>query len=177
MTLRHKIEKINLLLTNQKSTKGYLNNEYFSTSGGLISESTINNQLSASPNNTLGEATTVAASSVSSASSSVNERQQIDDLVDEHQTITSPTIGNVNYELIDMLLIDLKKFIANNVSVWNTRMSEFFKKPKDVSNLISILFSTLTLCLLNAINFCFFRTVKVQLVAQHPLKSPNRNSL
>lgn len=172
MTLRHKIEKINLLLTNQKSTKGYLNNEYFSTS---ISESTVNNQLSASPNNTLGEPTTVTASSVSSASSSVNERQQIDDLVDEHQMITSPTIGNVNYELIDMLLIDLKKFIANNVSVWNTRMSEFFKKPKDVSNLIFILSALLLFTKYH--KFLFYRTVKVQLVAQHPLKSPNRNSL
>jgi len=43
---------------------------------------------------------------------------------------SSSSLSSVNYELIDMLLIDLRKYIASSVVVWNTKMSEFFKKPK-----------------------------------------------
>lgn len=38
--------------------------------------------------------------------------------------------SNVNYDQIDMLLIDLRKYIAMSVHNWNTKMSEFFKKSK-----------------------------------------------
>ena len=38
---------------------------------------------------------------------------------------------NVNYDLIDMLLIDLRKYLASNVLHWNTKMNEFFKNKFD----------------------------------------------
>ena len=35
--------------------------------------------------------------------------------------------GAVNYELVEMHLIELRKFIATSIMQWNTKMSEFFK--------------------------------------------------
>ena len=37
---------------------------------------------------------------------------------------------SVNYELVEMHLIELRKFIAVSTFNWNTKMSEFFKKTK-----------------------------------------------
>ena len=38
--------------------------------------------------------------------------------------------SKINYDQVEMLLIDLRKYIANTVNNWNTRMTEFFKKTK-----------------------------------------------
>jgi hypothetical protein len=37
---------------------------------------------------------------------------------------------NINYDLIDMLLIDMRKYIAFTVHSWNVKMNDFFKKTK-----------------------------------------------
>lgn len=85
-TLKHKIEKINLLLTNSASL-----NESILNSEIVVSESSL---------------------------SKLNEIK-----------INDSTSGEqVNYDLIEMLLIDLRKFIANSVSNWNNKMTDFFKK-------------------------------------------------
>jgi hypothetical protein len=51
----------------------------------------------------------------------------------------SSSSSKINYDEIDMLLIDLRKYLANYVLSWNTKMSEFFKKSKfdEVTNDIS----------------------------------------
>lgn len=36
----------------------------------------------------------------------------------------------VNYELIELHLIELRKYIATSICHWNTKMTEFFKKNK-----------------------------------------------
>jgi hypothetical protein len=94
LSLKSKIEKINLLLTNSSS----LNNNTNSL-----------NSLSSNLNN----------NETNLSTSGLIEKQR----------------QNIDYDLIDMQLIDLRKYIANNVFYWNTKMSEFFKKSKhdDVS--------------------------------------------
>ena len=89
LTLKTKIEKINLLLTNSSSSLSQNNDLTLSNGEAIISTNDL----------------------------SVKQKQ------------------NIDYDLIDMLLTDLRKFIANSVFYWNTKMSEFFKKSKhdDVS--------------------------------------------
>lgn len=88
-TLKHKIEKINLLLTNSNQMNG--------------SMSFLNDSLNHEQN-------------------LVNPSLNIDDSINSNEKI--------NYDLIESLLIDLRKFIAMNVFNWNTKMTEFFKKSK-----------------------------------------------
>jgi hypothetical protein len=38
--------------------------------------------------------------------------------------------SSIDYDTIDLLMIDLKKYIANSVHNWNTKMSDFYKKSK-----------------------------------------------
>lgn len=42
----------------------------------------------------------------------------------------SSSDSKINYDEIDMLLIELRKYLAHYVLNWNTKMSEFFKKSK-----------------------------------------------
>ncbi len=86
-TLKHKIERINLLLTNQVH---------------LSSE--------ADGSSLHGHLDILGQSDLDESSSKVG--------------------GPVNYELVEMHLIDLRKFIAINTANWNTKMTEFFKKTK-----------------------------------------------
>ena len=88
-TLKHKIEKINLLLTNSNQMNG--------------SMSFLNDSLNHEQN-------------------LVNPSLNIDDSINSNEKI--------NYDLIESLLIDLRKFIAMNVFNWNTKMTELFKKSK-----------------------------------------------
>lgn len=95
MTLKHKIEKINLLLTNQvKADRDVMND-----SGDLDAPNILN----------------------------------VSDLSRNES-------GPVNYELVEMHLIELRKFIATSTFNWNTKMSEFFKKKfeEDESNINSV---------------------------------------
>ncbi len=85
-TLKNKIEKINLLLTNHETKEGV-----HASVAAITTEST----------------------------SELQKKQQ----------------KNINYDLIDMFLIDLRKYIAASVQNWNAKMNDFFKKTKfdDVS--------------------------------------------
>jgi hypothetical protein len=108
-TLRHKIERINLLLTNRLSANDLLLKVGLASNLVGVEEATIsnsNNNSDAMPFSQLPVGGDVAAS-------------------------------KVDYSLIEMLLIDLRKYIASSVHLWNMRMSEFFKKSKfeDVRNL------------------------------------------
>lgn len=116
-TLKHKIEKINLLLTNQKpitllSAKNGNNNNNES------------DQLGVSPSSKPDTSHVVGLELANSANLFADDDSNL--------------LTNVNYDLIDMLLIDLRKYIANSVAVWNSRMSELFKKTKfdDVNSLM-----------------------------------------
>lgn len=88
-TLKHKIEKINLLLTNSSN----LSINEVSNPIDML-----NNDLIDSLNH--------------SDIAELSEKQK------------------VNYDLIEMLLIDLRKYISNSAFNWNTKMTEFFKKSK-----------------------------------------------
>ena len=85
--LKHKIEKINLLLTNQVHT-------------GIEKVIPADTDLNGSIENLV-----------------TNDLSKIE---------SEP----VNYELIELHLIELRKFIATSISHWNTKMTEFFKKNK-----------------------------------------------
>jgi len=91
-TLKHKIEKINLVLTNQSTQLNTL-------------------PLASSNNN-----------------ESIFNTLQLE--IDEGQLHSSEHLQQVNYDLTEMLLIDLKKYLASSVVHWNTKMTEFFKKSK-----------------------------------------------
>lgn len=64
--------------------------------------------------------------------------ERINLLLTNHQPSLGPgdvVIGEnepkrIDYDLIDMLMIDLRKYLAGSVLQWNTRMNEFFKKTK-----------------------------------------------
>lgn len=147
MTLRHKIEKINLILTNQKLSPSRNLNEFALLSGTTATA----DMLSASPSQMSTTATEGSSISLGGGggggvlasqemTTSFNGGQAGSEQtssssggVDAYGGYLSP--GLVNYDLVDMLLIDLRKYIAHNVAMWNTRMSEFFKKSKfdDVS--------------------------------------------
>jgi hypothetical protein len=92
-TLKHKIEKINLLLTNSAN----------------LNESMLNND-------------------------SLNNLNESNDSVSSEQI--KKESKPINYFLIEMLFIDLKKYIANSVYYWNNKMNDFFKKSTkdDVNN-------------------------------------------
>lgn len=134
-TLRHKIEKINLTLTNQQklsNTRSSMSNE-LSPGSTSINSSVGDGVLSASPSQASWAAREGASMSSETSSVAATSVEQID----EQQATNGGGGGKslVNYERVDMLLIDLRKYIAHSVYVWNTRMSEFFKKSKteDVS--------------------------------------------
>jgi len=95
--LKHRIEKINLLLTNQAVNESF-------------DDSTDTQQLD-------GEGV-AAESEVANGNSSR--------LLDT----SGSNGGTVNYELVEMHLIELRKFIASSIVQWNTKMAEFFKKTK-----------------------------------------------
>ena len=99
-TLKHKIEKINLLLTNSSLNQ----------SNGSISF--LNDSLNNNNNNEA--AINPLDIDHEDDDSNLNEQQQ----------------QQINYDLIETLLIDLRKFIAMNIFNWNTKMTEFFKKSK-----------------------------------------------
>jgi hypothetical protein len=98
-TLKHKIEKINLLLTNSNQINGSMS---------ILNDSLNNEQ------------------------DIVNPSLNIDDSINSNEKI--------NYDLIESLLIDLRKFIAMNVFNWNTKMTEFFKKSKSEDVIITYSF-------------------------------------
>ena len=91
-TLKHKIEKINLVLTNQSA------------------------ELNALPLTSLNN------------NESIFNTLKLE--IDEGQLNKNEHLQQVNYDLTEMLLIDLRKYIASSVVHWNTKMTEFFKKSK-----------------------------------------------
>lgn len=88
-TLKHKIEAINLLLTNQ-----------------MINEDE-------------------QASSISNSN------------LDQKLAKKGPT-NQINYDEVDLLIIDIKKYIANYVNSWNNRIAEFFNKKSKHEDVINI---------------------------------------
>ena len=65
----------------------------------------------------------------------------IDNSDSEHaEGNNEPVTSKINYDAVEMLLIDLKKYIAASVLNWNTKMSEFFKKTTfdDVINMSKV---------------------------------------
>ena len=106
-TLKHKIEKINLLLTNQI-------------------------QVNAHSANTNSPDALVAAVPFSG---NTNDSVGLELVNDENLTNTKIDLSKnesakINYDLIEMFLIELRKFIATSTFNWNTKMAEFFKKSK-----------------------------------------------
>ncbi len=92
-SLKNRIEKINLLLTNQEVDESFESNSEDAVSSSvqvLISE---------------------------------EGKQNVNKLLDT----SSSNGGAVNYELVEMHLIELRKFITTSIVHWNTKMSEFFK--------------------------------------------------
>ena len=113
-TLRHKIETINLLLTNQLSP---INNPSI-----LSNSPSMNTQHNALINELILSAANDELDSDNELSTSSNRNSK------ELRTCTNES--KINYDQVEMLLIDLRKYIANTVNNWNTRMAEFFKKTK-----------------------------------------------
>ena len=116
LTLRHKIENINLLLTNQStpsSPSGTSVNTTYNPNNQENNEENLSDSLNDSRKDTkLGSIESTATSS------------------NLMYTFSSNQNHNINYDKIEMLLIDLKKYIVNSINSWNTKMSEFFKKNK-----------------------------------------------
>lgn len=112
-TLRHKIERINLLLTNRIINKSNLNELLLKSNTDMTS---------------LGEDASDAMPFSQLDSDSIKSGG-------ETATELVASQSKVDYFLIEMFLIDLRKYIAASVQLWNMRMSEFFKKSKfdDVS--------------------------------------------
>jgi hypothetical protein len=120
LTLRHKIEHINLLLTNQ--------------SGGA--------SLPSSPNIYSKPSNFAPNDNKDSQDDSDDSIDKVKDVkLDSSELASSPNLidtlnssqnhqSSINYDKIEILLIDLKKYIANSAHNWNTKMSEFFKKNK-----------------------------------------------
>ena len=113
-TLRHKIETINLLLTNQLSP---INNPSI-----LSNSPSMNTQHNALINELILSAANDELDSDNELSTSSNRNSK--------ELRTSTNESKINYDQVEMLLIDLRKYIANTVNNWNTRMAEFFKKTK-----------------------------------------------
>ena len=124
ITLRHKIEHINLLLTNQSLASPNANmpaslssfNLHTDTQDGSMDDGSVFNE-------------------------SLDKKKEAK-FTSSHESTSSPIMdqfnsplqnsshANINYDNIEMLLIDLKKYIVSCVFHWNTKMSEFFKKTK-----------------------------------------------
>lgn len=122
-TLRQKIEKINLLLTNNSSSSNKNDNS---------NTITINNML------------TLNLSSENSGPTStfyLGDSNLQDSLTGSEKISSTPILPSLNsteanFYKIDMLLIDLRKYIANSAVNWNTRISEFFKKSSKFDDVI-----------------------------------------
>lgn len=102
-TLKYKIERINLLLTNQM--------HHMSPDRELESNSEIENDNKLSGTDLKGDFGILEGSELASEGNNNNK-------------------GPVNYELVEMHLIELRKFIATSTAGWNAKMAEFFKKTK-----------------------------------------------
>ena len=143
-TLRHKIEAINLLLANQN----------------ILSKNTttirINNML-------VFNFPHEPADSQSSTHSSSNADNQVNDhgLSASSPSHPKPHAPQMNCDKLELLLIDLRKYIANSVIYWKTKISEFFKKSKfdDVDIFGLLLLSHLSLVI--NVHMCVFVLVCV----------------
>lgn len=98
--LKYKIERINLLLTNQM------------------------HQINASQD--LGN----SENDKDNKSSSSELQENLNILDGSELASEGINKGPVNYELVEMHLIELRKFIATSTAGWNTKMAELFKKTK-----------------------------------------------
>ena len=108
-TLKHKIEAINILLTNQN----VLNNNKIIKINNLTE---IN-----FPSELIDEATTDKQKETPNVIS-------LNDVSLLNHKISAA--DQLNCDKIEILLIDLKKYIAGSAISWNTKISEFFKKSK-----------------------------------------------
>lgn len=132
LTLRHKIENINLLLTNQSLSSPILNNMPSSINNNISAEIQEFNQDNFNDSIEKKKAQVKLAASFESSPSS-------NSTIDACNNIgKNQNHANINYDKIEMLLIDLKKYIVNCVFHWNTKMSDFFKKNKYTDEEVSV---------------------------------------
>ena len=120
-TLRHKIEHINLLLTNQSAMSSPSSPKILKSTNLVSNENKDGEHF---PEESIDSIEKPKADKRCSTelSSSPNSIATFSSTQCQHV--------NINYDKIEILLIDLKKYIANSVNSWNTKMSEFFKKNK-----------------------------------------------
>jgi hypothetical protein len=121
-TLRHKIEHINLLLTNQSAMNSPSSPTTLLKSTDLVSNENKDGEHFPEDSIDSIEKTKADKRCSTELSSSPNSIATFSPAQCHHV--------NINYDKIEILLIDLKKYIANSVNSWNTKMSEFFKKNK-----------------------------------------------
>jgi hypothetical protein len=126
-TLRQKIEKINLLLTNNSS---------LSTKTDNSNTVTINNVLALNSSNENSQNVQSSAFYIGDSNLQQHDSTTSVDQISSTPTLSTQNSVEANFYKIDMLLIDLRKYIANSAVNWNTRISEFFKKSSKFDDVI-----------------------------------------
>ncbi len=108
-TLRQKIEKINILLTNNSSSS-YRNDNTISANNMLTSNVSIENNI---PKSTFY---------LDDSNLQQNDSTKNSDQISSTPILQLQTNNEANFYKIDILLIDLRKYIANSAINWNTRI-------------------------------------------------------